>query len=245
MDALEQREATRRDILKRGGLALAAAWLAQGPRALADQNASGEKKDDKEKPEAEDVLPAEDLMREHGVLSRVLLIYDDARRKLMAGNEFPPEALASAAGIVQHFIEDYHEKNEENFLFPRFEKAGKLADLTGVLRAQHAAGRKITAYVTAHARPESLKDDVARREMAGMLQRFTRMYRPHKAREDTVLFPAIRSVVSAKEYDEMGDKFEDVEHERFGPEGFKKIVNEVAGLEKKLGLYDLAQFTPE
>lgn len=30
----------------------------------------------------EDVAPAEDLMREHGVLNRVLLVYDEAARRL-------------------------------------------------------------------------------------------------------------------------------------------------------------------
>jgi hypothetical protein len=38
------------------------------------------------------------------------------------------------------------------------------------------------------------------------------MYRPHESREDTVLFPAIRSLMTAKEYDDLGEQFEDREH---------------------------------
>ncbi|AHF17361.1 hypothetical protein NIASO_06125 [Niabella soli DSM 19437] len=30
------------------------------------------------------------------------------------------------------------------------------------------------------------------------------MYRPHEAREDTVLFPAFRKIVSRHEYDSLG-----------------------------------------
>jgi hemerythrin-like domain-containing protein len=71
------------------------------------------------------------------------------------------------------------------------------------------------------------------------------MYRPHAAREDTVLFPAVHRIVSAKEYDALGDVFEDKEHELFGPEGFEKMVGQVEEMEKALGLYDLAQFTPK
>jgi hypothetical protein len=34
------------------------------------------------------------------------------------------------------------------------------------------------------------------------------------------------------------------ENELFGQDGFEKMVDRVAGLEKQLGIYDLAQFTP-
>ena len=71
------------------------------------------------------------------------------------------------------------------------------------------------------------------------------MYRPHEAREDTVLFPAFRSIVSKNEYDSLGDEFEKKEDELFGEEGFFKVVDQVAGLEKKLGIYDLSKFTPK
>ena len=35
------------------------------------------------------------------------------------------------------------------------------------------------------------------------------------------------------------------EHQHFGEDGFEKAVAQVAELEKKVGLYDLAQFTPK
>src|SRR6266498_5600690 len=101
-----------------------------------------EEKKNEEK-EAE-VGPPEDLMREHGVLKRVLLIYGEVLRRIDAKQDFPPEALADAAGIIRSFIEDYHEKLEEDFLFPRFEKAHQLVDLVSVLRDQHQAGRRVT-----------------------------------------------------------------------------------------------------
>ena len=82
-------------------------------------------------------------------------------------------------------------------------------------------------------------------KLADALRAFLRMYRPHEAREDTVLFPAFRSIVSPHEYDALGDDFEKKEDELFGDEGFFKVVNQVADLEKKLGIYDLAQFTPK
>lgn len=39
--------------------------------------------------------------------------------------------------------------------------------------------------------------------------------------------------------------FEKKEHQLFGEDGFEKMVDRVASIEKTLGIYDLAQFTPK
>jgi hypothetical protein len=71
------------------------------------------------------------------------------------------------------------------------------------------------------------------------------MYGPHKAHEDTVLFPAVHALVTADEYDRLGDEFEGREISLFGEGGFEKMVGKVADLEKQLGIYELSQFTPK
>jgi hemerythrin-like domain-containing protein len=192
----------------------------------------------------EEVTPTEDLMREHGVLSRVLLIYEEAARRLIGQRELPPEVLADSAGIIRTFIENYHEKNEENYLFPRFEKAGKLVDLVKVLRTQHEAGRRLTESIQELSTLAAFKNAGERSRVTTAIHKFIRMYRPHKAREDTVLFPALRSVVSAHEFAALGEQFEDKEHELLGANGFENMVDKVAGLEKKMGIYNLVQLTP-
>jgi hemerythrin-like domain-containing protein len=227
---------TRRGFITAGAVGIGV--LLAGPARLALAAGQQESKQ-------EEVGPAEDLMREHGVLRRVLLIYEEGVRRLDEGKDLPPRVLEDSARIIQRFIEDYHEKLEENELFPRFKKAGKLVDLTQVLYDQHRAGRGLTDVVLQAATPTGLANAGTRRNLKEALRRFIRMYRPHAAREDTVLFPAFRTMVSAQEYEALGEKFEDKEHELFGKDGFEKIVNEVADLEKALGIYDLTQFTPK
>jgi len=192
--------------------------------------------------EEDEVTPAEDLMREHGVLRRVMYVYDDAAERLGGQREVPLDALARCAAIVRRVIEDYHEKLEEEFLFPRFERAGKLAELTAVLRRQHEAGRALTAQIThlAHA-PLA---DADRGQLVAALRAFNHMYRPHAAREDTVLFPALRGLVGKHAYAELGEQFEDREKQVLGDHGFEHAVEEVAGLEQAFGLDDLARLTP-
>jgi len=194
--------------------------------------------------EGEDVAPPEDLMREHGALNRILLIYDTCRTHLSNGESFDVSVLNSSAQIIRNFIEDYHEKLEENYLFPRFEKANVLTDLVATLRKQHKAGRDVTAQIIQLANMNSLSNEDNAKQMIELLQSFNTMYRPHEAREDTVLFPALRKIISKNEFYSLGEDFEKKEHELFGQDGFESVVEKVADLEKKLGIYDLNQFTP-
>ncbi len=71
------------------------------------------------------------------------------------------------------------------------------------------------------------------------------MYNPHAAHEDTVLFPALRTIVSAHEYGSLGEEFEEKEHRLFGDDGFGTMVEHIASIKKSLGIHDLAQFTPQ
>jgi hemerythrin-like domain-containing protein len=190
------------------------------------------------------VSPAEDLMREHGVLNRIMLIYDSCKVHLFKGEQFSLDTLNNSAQIIRSFIEDYHEKLEEDFLFPRFEKANQLTELVQVLRIQHQAGRKLTAQIIQYANMKTVYTPDDSQVMINLLTSFNAMYRPHEAREDTVLFPALRKIISKNEYFSLGEDFEDKEHKLFGKEGFETIVEKVTEIEKQLGVFDLSNFTP-
>ena len=217
-----------------GGLmAGGSAWLTAGQKPSGGQE-TGEPQ----------VSPTEDLMREHGLLARALLIYDEVRSRLESGKDAPAQAVAGTAALIRRFVEDYHEKLEEDYLFPRFEKARQLVDLVTVLRQQHQAGRRLTSEIERLAAPASLQTPAGRKQLVEPMRRFVHMYRPHKSREDTVLFPALHHLVSAKEFDALGDEFEDREQKLFGKNGFESMVGEVAKLEAIMGIGNLAAFTP-
>jgi hemerythrin-like domain-containing protein len=114
-----------------------------------------------------------------------------------------------------------------------------------VLDKQHKAGRDVTSKILSLATDSSVKDPDKRHQLVDELHKFLRMYRPHEAREDTILFPALHTIVSPQEYAAMGEDFEKKEHDLFGEKGFEKIVDKVAGIEKSLGIYDLVKFTPK
>jgi hemerythrin-like domain-containing protein len=227
---------SRRKFIKAGGIVIASSLLATTRNLMGNEE---------EKKKEGDVAPPEDLMREHGVLKRILLVYGEGLRRLDAKEDLPPESIQESAKIIRSFIEDYHEKLEEDFLFPRFKKANKLADLVEVLLQQHQGGRRLTDITLQFATNQALKNPGDRLKLADSMRQFIRMYSPHEAREDTVLFPAFRGIVSAHEFDSLGEDFEKKEDELFGEDGFEKIVDKVAQIEKNLGIYELAQFTPK
>jgi len=232
----------REDGERRRFLRLAATGAALALGACASVDEVHTRDEDEER--GEEISPAEDLMREHGLLERVLLVYEACGVRLRGGDAAPMEVLAGAAGIVRDFVEDYHEKLEEQFLFPRLEAARREVELVATLRVQHARGRELTARILQGTALGAGAGESDRAKLAQTLADFARMYRPHAAREDTVLFPAFESVLGGHALAELGEQFEDREHELFGADGFEGQVRRVAGLERTLGIHDLAAFTP-
>lgn len=236
----------RRRVLQASGLALAGTVFAPAvllrPASSQERSQSTDRGNDAGKSRPE-ITPPEDLMREHGVLDRVLLVYEASMRRVSANEAFDPALVTRAADIIREFIHDYHEKSEEQHVFPRFRRAGQQVGLVDVLQEQHDAGRRVTATILQLA-PDSRRDGDGRRRMVQAMQSFITMYRPHAAREDTELFPKLRDLVSSNEYDAIAEEMEQKEHQLFGDDGFETMVQRVAQLERGIGIDDLRQFTP-
>jgi len=195
-------------------------------------------------PEEKEVEAVEDLMREHGVLRRALLVYTSAAMRLRSGEAMPAEALRRTADLFRRFGEEYHERMlEEKYVFPALAAArGPVAHVAEVLTAQHERGRAITNYVL----DVTAAGNVATmnlRPLSYTLDSFVLMYRHHAAIEDTVVFPAWKEVVSADHYRELSARFEDLEHQMFGRDGYEDAVRRISAIEEAFGLADLAAST--
>jgi hemerythrin-like domain-containing protein len=144
---------------------------------------------------------------------------------------------------MRSFGEDYHEKQlEEANIFPALMKSagGPLAGTVNTLIAQHQRGREVTDYILAVTRKAIGGADAE--PLARTLEAFTRMYEEHTAIEDTLVFPAWKKLFTPKQLDEIGDRFEDIEHKTFGKDGFDDAVDQVGAIEKILGV-DLGALT--
>ncbi len=221
----------RRDLLTlgiAGGLVLAMPAVARETR----------------KPGAEEtLLPPEHLMRGHAILARVLLIYEAGLRRAGQGEDIDPAVFTRAAEITKRFIHDHQEKMEEELVFARFRKAGRMVELVGVLAGQHAAGARLTDKILAAA-PQARSRE-PREAMGRDVQALVAMYRPHMAREATDVFPTLRHLVTAEEYAEIGDDMAKLERQRIGADGLEKTAKLVAEVEQVIGIGDIAVFTPK
>ncbi len=241
---------TRRQLL--AGMSIAGAGaLFVGCRGVGSSARNEESKKEEVAPDNTDqqggatVTATEDLMREHGILRRALLVYRESAIKLRESwSAVAPDILEKTAQLFRSFGEDYHEKKlEETYIFPAVKKTtGSAAAYADVLTVQHARGREITDYVLSVTGAEKIASG-SMTALIGALESFVRMYEHHAAIEDTVVFPAWKATMSDPQLEEMGDKFEEIEHAQFGEDGFEAAVKRIAGIEESLGIANLDLFT--
>lgn len=195
-------------------------------------------------PAEPDVSATEDLMREHGVLRRLLVVYRGTAGLLRTAAPVDLAALGDAAELFRTFGEAYHESAlEEAHVFPMVQRAGgRAASLIDTLVAQHRRGREINEHLIAVAKSGRVATGQAE-PVARALESFARMYEMHAAIEDTVVFQAWRTALAPRALEEWSDRFEAIERETFKGDGFDLALERVAGIEQRLGLSDLARYT--
>lgn len=184
--------------------------------------------------------PGEALMTEHGVLRRLLLAYRAIGERLDTGGRVDAGVLADAVQIMADYVEGFHEGLEEAYVFPRV--AREQPHLIRTLLVQHDRGRHLTAALSAAA--ATLDSGETRRAVAGHLAAFVRMYEPHEAWEDTVVYPALRRLTSQQTLALLAERFAELENKQYGDDALGKLLDRVAGIEERLSIHDLAAFTP-
>src|SRR5437870_8316941 len=142
---------TRRDFLRASAVVGTGLVLSScaGSNTKTTGNAATSPTPDENKMGGE-VTASEDLMREHGILRRALLVYSATAIKLRGDpSAIAPDALQKTAKLFKAFGEEYHEKKlEEAFIFPAVKKVGgEAATYPDILIAQHNRGREITDYI--------------------------------------------------------------------------------------------------
>jgi len=108
------------------------------------------------------------------------------------------------------------------------------------LKIQHGTGYELTQRITKMAQSGKQGSD-----LAGYLSDFVTMYRYHMAWEDTIVFPAFDAMEENKNLSELAATFEQDEKRILGHDGFGTFLNNIADVEKELGIYGLSTSTPK
>lgn len=129
-------------------------------------------------------------------------------------------------------------------MFPAVNRGALKPDISTLL-LQHARGREQTqAILAASVGPGTLVEGSNRTRLAAAMDAFTYGYEPHEAREDTVVYPALRAASSPQEMVQLAGHFSAPENQQFGPDVFPRMLGRVVAIEKALTIYDLNKFTP-
>jgi hemerythrin-like domain-containing protein len=195
--------------------------------------------------EEKESSPMEDLMKEHGIIERIMLIYQRMIEKAITGQEVDVSVISRASKMVNEYVSKHHEHDEEKYVFPKFREASYIVDLVDTLEHQHNVSRELNLQVMelSSKGSEITQDEAVRLlDLCGM---FINMYLPHISRENTILFPTFFDIVSSEYIQDIKKKMEDEEEKVLGETGFRGFVGHVAELEKEVGCHELSQYTAQ
>lgn len=182
----------------------------------------------------------ETLMRGHGLMLRTLIIYDVLRDRITRGQTVEPSSIIKTAEVIHGYLEEFHEKAEEKYIFASMERAKLCFDSIQELKIQHGTGYELNRRITSLCRDGKLGP-----ELCGYLGDFVAMYRHHAAWEDTVVFPAFDELEGSKNLADLSSTIAAEEKQILGRSGFQSFLNQIADVEKQLGIFELSSSTPK
>ena len=157
--------------------------------------------------------PFTQLMDEHRVIEKVLAALEAA-----AGQEVPAGFYERAIDFIRSYADGYHHAKEEERLFVYLEERGMPRDYgpLGVMVGEHDTGR---AHVDAmQGQLEAGDFEALRRESLA----FVGLMRDHITKEDEVLFPMGRAMLTPDEVAEIQAGFDTIAEPEPSCEAFAK-----------------------
>lgn len=182
----------------------------------------------------------ETIMRGHGLLDRAIIIYDVSRVRLSKEQQIDPSLVLKTADVIHNYLERFHESMEEKYIFASMEKNNVCYQSIQELKIQHGTGYELTRRIMILAKTGKLSPDLTH-----YLTDFVQMYRHHSAWEDTVIFPAFDAMENRNDLAELSTTFASEERKILGHNGFNHFLNQIADVERELGIYELSSSTPK
>lgn len=189
--------------------------------------------------------PIEDLSKEHGVLERLLLIYDKVINDAASGMGFNARAINGATRIFKDYIGEHHDRCEERYIFPKFREANYIVELIDILQYQHDVAKRLTGEILERTSPGSPMDESGVKRVTSLCCSLVYMYRPHMSREQTVVSPTFYDIVTEGYIKDIKEEMEAEEKKLLGETGFRGLVGRVSEIEKEVGTHDLQQYIPQ
>ena len=171
------------------------------------------------------------LMIEHRLIERMLLVIEDVLGKIESKHRVDPVFVDIAVDFIRVYADRTHHGKEEDILFRELNNkplTAKDRQIMKELIEEHVFGRQTTkALIDANTRYRN-GDDAALADIAATLQTLIDFYPKHIEKEDKVFFPSSISYFTDKEDQAMLAEFWEFDrkmiHEKYKSvvEGFER-----------------------
>lgn len=181
------------------------------------------------------MLPTESLKDDHQVIIRMCGAIKGVAHKLESGAEVPVQVLGDIVDFIRNFADKCHHGKEEELLFERIAERGipKEGGPIMVMLMEHDEGRKFTQGMAEAYEAYSRGGQEARQAFARNGRGYADLLPAHIDKEDNILYPMADQVLTGQDQEDLTGKFEQVEHERMGPDRHEQYIALVDRLEQE------------
>ena len=154
------------------------------------------------------------LQHEHEAITRGLQILTRMDERVSAEHITDIQDLSALTDFLKAFVDTCHHGKEEGILFPALQAKDLAQTQAPIARMldEHAQGRRHLADMEA-----ALQAEVNLKAFHEAARAYTALLLAHIDKENTVLFPMAKRLLSGPEQSEMADAFEAYEDKVMGP----------------------------
>ncbi len=175
--------------------------------------------------------PLEELREEHGAIMKVFSILRGLAPKL---EEHNLDSICHFRRILEFltvFVDHCHHAKEEAFLFPAMQKTRtKNSHLIEELISEHEKGRTMIGALDALLGRMKRDEERGAGVLVNTINEYIQLFRTHIRKENGILFPEARVILSNRDQQDMAREFEKFEEERIGKgrhEAFHRMIEEL------------------
>ncbi len=154
-----------------------------------------------------------ELETEHRLIQQVVAGMSYLESRITAGAEIDQTLLNRIVEFLRSFADHLHHAKEEALFFPALERRGVPAQgcPVGALLHEHTKGRALVTEFEQAIEASAPKTDGSTERLTAAMRALAELYPAHIWKEDYLLFPMSKKVLTADDEAELSEKFEELD----------------------------------
>ena len=162
-------------------------------------------------------IPADELLREHAVIRRMLFVLGRLADHVEGWADFPAEDVATVLRFFREFVERVHHRKETECCYGLAVLSGheEVVESMGELVADHDGTASLLQALLLFWEPGALLED-ERIAFASLARRYARRIGEHMDTEEEALYPTLRCRLFGRELDDVLATFDRISERHEG-----------------------------